>query len=1147
MSDFIHLHNHTDYSMLDGAASISGYIAKCKETGMQAMAITDHGNMMGAVNFNEAFQTAGLKPIIGSEFYIYPPGRKLTNEQHRFHLILLAKNNKGYHNLLKLSSASYVEGFYYKPRIDYEILEKYHEGIICLSACLAGEIPQALLSHKKDEARKIAKHYKDLFGPDYYIEIQNHGIAEEIEVLPQLVSLAREMNIKLVATNDIHYLERSDANAHDILLCIGTGKKKSDENRLRFATDQFYFKTPEEMQELFSSYPDALSSTMEIAEKVEQNVIDMPGPKLPTYPNLEGHKDMADYLVYLANKGLVRRYGPDAVNNKTLTERLNYELGVVLKMHFEGYFLIVRDYIFWAKQNDIPVGPGRGSGAGSLVAYCIDITDVEPMKYGLIFERFLNPSRISMPDFDIDFCEVGRPRVIQHVSDLYGADHVSQIVAISTLRPKAVIKDVARVLDISFEEVNQITDLVPDEVDKHFTIEKAIAQNPALGEVEKRGGVYAELMQVSKRLQLLCRHTSLHAAGVVISQKLLDDYVPLFKDPKTGIIATQFTMDKLEDLGLVKMDFLGLSTLTLIKNTIDLIQKSHPDFTKDDIVDGDEATYKLFCDGETDCVFQFESPGMKKYLRRLQPSKLEEIVAMNALYRPGPMDFIESYIAGKLNPDKIQYPDPDLKELLEETYGVIVYQEQVMKVSQIIAGYTMAEADNLRKIMGKKKVDKLAEEKKKFIRKGVEMGRDEKHCEDLFTLLEPFGHYGFNKSHSVAYAWIAYETAFLKANYPTEFLAANLTNEYNNPDKLKQYLALAKAMDIEFAPPSVNDSELFFNVKNSKIVYGLIGIKGLGNASSEAIVSERNANGPYKDFMDFVTRLDSKAVGGKTIETLIQCGAFDGMGVNRATLMEQYPEAMKAAFEKKQEKLMGQVSLFGEDDLPSFCFRPRPEFDKRDILAKEKELTGFFLSGHPLDAAKAVYKRVVTVDTSRDNWAGDGDQVDFVGMVTAVSQLFTKKDHKPMGRITIEDYNTSFSATVFPKDWADWGSTVEVGKIYGFVIRFNLFNGELGGVIQKFFPDPSEMQATSHSKFNILVDLHKADRKLLSDIKATCMDFKGPLSVEIRIIDGYSKDNPEGGTAIRRIMAGNDCQVEESVFLLKQIQDNKAVIRAYFS
>lgn len=1103
MSQFIHLHNHTDYSLLDGAAPIGRYIKKAKEFGMDSLAMTDHGNMFGAIKFYNECRNNGINPIIGTEFYINPAGRTIHDSASKyFHLILLAMNDEGYHNLMELNSIAYLEGYYYKPRIDNESLSQHSNGLICLSACLAGQLPQLILQGRMEEAQKTVEWYKELFGDRYYIEIQNHFIPEEIQVLPALVKLARDNQVKLVATNDIHYIEASDANAHDILLCIGTGKKKAEENRMRFQTQEFYFKSPDEMALLFSDYPDAVTNTAEVASRCQLK-IEFPGALLPNFPIPEGFSTEAQYLEYLAHEGLKNRY---KAIDETLTKRLEYELSVIIKMHFEGYFLIVRDYIYWAKVHGIPVGPGRGSGAGSLVAYCTDITDVEPMRYGLMFERFLNPERVSMPDFDIDFCFENRGKVIEHVNDLYGRERVSQIATFGTLKAKAVIKDVARVLDFSFADSNEICKHIPDDPDnpKDTPIARAIELDPFLQDKQKQGGIYAELFDVAERLQGLNRHISMHACGLVIGHDILTKYVPLFKDPKTGIITTQYTMDVIEDCGLVKMDFLGLKTLTLIRNAELLVQRHLPDFRVHDIPLDDETTYRLFGEGDTVCVFQFESPGMQKHLRALKPTKIEEIVAMNALYRPGPMQFIPQYIDSKNKKIPIIYPDPDLKEVLDETYGVIVYQEQVMQVARVFAGYSLGEADILRKIMGKKKVEKLEAEKIKFIDRSVKMGRDRKHAEDIFTMLEPFGHYGFNKSHSVAYAIIAYQTAYLKAHFPAEFMAANLTNESSNPDKYSEYLQLAKGMGIKICPPSINDSDRHFNVVDGNIVYGLSGIKGLGEGAAETIIRERELHGKYKDFMDFLTRSDSKLLNAKALEALIETGTFDFTGVNRHTLMSNYPDAIKYIRDEKEAQESGQMSLFGGDDeefdLGTFEMIEQEDYTFIEKLDFERNLLGFYVSGHPLQVYQEAWDRCVHVNLADTSTIKENKTVNLIGLVREVKELTTKKNTK-MAKIIISDFNGSADLTVFTNLWETMSQVITVDGIYGFKGKFSTFRDQLSMTVDQFFPNPNDMLKLAMKDFYIELSKKLCTQSVLGQVSDTLLRHEGSLNSHIILVD----------------------------------------------
>ena len=1093
-SGFVHLHNHTDFSLLDGAAQIPAYIGKCREYGMDAIAITDHGNMYGALKFYKACKAAGIKPIIGSEFYMNPADRNdqspfSEGRNHNYHLILLAMNDRGYHHLMELTTLANTQGF-----------SSHSEDLICLSACLGGEILQNLLHDNYQEARRRAQWFKDLFKDRYYIELQDHGLEEQKRTNPLLIQLARELDIPLVCTNDIHYINRDDANAHDTLLCIGTNAKKTDEKRMRFPNDNFYFKSEAEMRELFSYIPEAIENTRVIADRCNLEV-QFPGPLLPDYEIPEGFSNTGEYLTHLANEGCVRRYGQIT---DSLRKRLDYELDIILKMKFDGYFLIVRDYIYWAKTHDIPVGPGRGSGAGSLVAYCVDITDVDPIKYNLLFERFLNPERVSMPDFDIDFCFERRGEVIQYVTEHYGKDRVGQICTFGTLKAKAVVKDVARVLDIPYDESNQICKYIPDE--PKMTIAKAIDQEPKLKEIIDRGGIYAELFDTARRLEGGARHTSLHAAGVVIGKTDLIDYVPISLDPKTRSIATQYTMDQIEECGLVKMDFLGLKTLTLIKHTVDLIHKKDPDFDISRIDEEDKATFDMLKRGESECVFQFESGGMQKVLRDAQPESIEDLVALNALYRPGPMQYIDRFVACKNGLQPIEYADPELEPVLKTTYGVIVYQEQVMQVAQIIAGYTLGQADILRRIMGKKKVEKLAEEKVKFVEGARKLGRDPKHAQEIFEMLEPFAQYGFNKSHAVAYSVVAYQTAYLKANYPSEFLAANLTNEMTNPDKFKDYLALADSMGIRILPPSINDSDMHFNVVGNDIVYGLAGIKNVGENITKLIVEEREKNGKYKSFMDFLSRQSDGIANSRVLEALIKAGCFDCLGEDRATLYANIDGAI--AYDKgcRETTAYGQISLFGDEvDLGTYEFKPAQPWSQREMLDMERELIGRYVSGHPLDSYKEDIERCVWADISSPEELPLGRDLSLICQISSLRVIKTKRGTK-MASMTLTNYQGSMEAVIFPKDYERYDEKLADDQIYGFVGRFEVRKdrGDMQFVISTIC-EPRELPSEAIRKIGLSMDSQLlADAQsgqYLEEVVTFLIAHAGSLPVSVFIDD----------------------------------------------
>ncbi len=1054
MSNFVHLHNHSDFSLLDGAASIPRYIAKAKACNMKALALTDHGNMFGAITFYNACRQNGINPIVGCEFYIAPGDRRdktyHADLETYYHLILLAMSDKGYHNLMELNSIAWKDGYYYKPRIDKESLVAHSEDLICLSACIAGEVPKMILGSKKQEngrqpspekAREVAAWYKGVFGDRYYLELQDHGLEEEKKSNEELVKISKELDIPLVCTNDIHYIEKDDWNAHDTLLCIGTGKKKNDSDRLRYKEGEFYFRTPEEMEALFSWCPEAIENTGKLADRCHLE-INFPGPVLPKCSIPEPYKTDAEYLTALAYEGLPVRY-PNAPPEEMskLEERLQYELDIIIKMDFPAYFLIVRDYIHWAKTHDVPVGPGRGSGAGSLVAYTTTITDVDPIKYNLLFERFLNPERVSMPDFDIDFCFEGREKVINYVTERYGHDSVGQITTFGTLKPKAVLKDVARVLDIPFEESNRICALVPDEIPdkKKWHLPDALAYEPKLQAIRDRGGVYEELFDTAIRLEGLSRHTSLHAAGVVIGREPLDHYVPLCADPKTGALASQYTMLQIEDCGLVKMDFLGLKTLTLIKHTVELIHKHTPDFDINKISDTDPKTFKMLCNGDSSLVFQFESAGMQDILKQAQPANIEELVALNALYRPGPMQFIPQYINCKWGKEPIHYPDPALKELLEPTYGVIVYQEQVMKVAQIIAGYTLGEADILRRIMGKKKVEALAKELVKFKAGAVKNGHTEEHAEEIFHILEPFAGYGFNKSHAVAYSIVAYQTAYLKANYLAEFLAANLTNEMNSPDKFKEYLNLAPKYGIKIVPPSINRSTKFFTVDKGDIIYGLAGIKNVGTAVVDLIIEEREKHGEYNSFTEFLERQGDNTLNSRMVESLIKAGAFDDLHTDRATLLANLEDVLKFDKANKANSAFGQMSLFGGDEdtkLEDFKMKQAEPLPMTELLNMEKEMLGFYISGHPLDIYEREIAECVKVNLSDPETIVVDRPVQLIALVLTQRVVITKEKKTKMGFYTLQTKDGDIEAVIFSKAYELLQDKLNVDGIYGFIGSF---------------------------------------------------------------------------------------------------------------
>lgn len=1165
MPDFVHLHNHTDYSLLDGAAPILRYIEKAKEFGMKHLAITDHGNMFGALRFYLDCKSAGINPIIGCEFYVNPESHTdritASSSARYYHLILLAMNEEGYRNLMLLNSISYTDGYYYKPRIDDQLLRDHNAGLICLSACLAGEIPSLLEQGNYDRAKQRAIEYSSIFDDKrYYLELQDHFIPIQKQVNRDLAKISRETGIPVVATNDIHYIEASDANAQDIALCIGTNRKKNDTNRMRFETQEFYLKSQDEMAELFSWIPEAISNSVSIAQRCNLT-ISQPGPMLPDYDIPSEFSNPEEYMRHIANEGLAKRY---AVVTEELQKRLDYELDVIIRMGFTGYFLIVWDFIYWAKQHGIPVGPGRGSGAGSIVAYAMTITDIDPIKYDLLFERFLNPERISMPDFDIDFCFERRQEVIDYVTEKYGTERVAQIATFGTLKIKAVLKDVARTLDIPFAEATRIVNLIPDELPpdettgkaRKITLQNVLEFSSELKELEQQGGVYAELFDVARRLEGLNRHTSTHAAGVVIGKTKLTDYVPLYRDPKTEAISTQYTMELLEGCGLVKMDFLGLKTLTLIKHTEDLIKKRDPSFSIENVDEHDVITFEMLGKGDSAGIFQFESSGMQRILKEAKPSSIEDLVALNALFRPGPMAYIPKFTDSKNGIKPIEYFHPDLEPPLKTTYGVIVYQEQVMKVAQIIAGYSLGHADLLRRAMGKKKVEVMEKEKASFIEGARKRGYSKEIAEGIFDMLLPFAGYGFNKSHAAAYSVVAYRTAYLKANYPAEFMAANLTNEINDPDKLTQYINEAKSMGIKILPPSINHSDKQFNVVDGKIVYGLLGIKNVGEAAVESILKEREAGGPFTDFLDFLYRCEPRVLNSKLLESLINAGSFDGMGTNRPTLLENLEQAIKFVQKRHENEQYGQGSLFDADEeacIDSFEMVVLEDSTLMEKLEIERGLLGFYVSGHPMDFYRDIHKRCVTVDLGHPERLPKDRPVSLVAMVDNIREISTKGGAgDKMAFLLLSDFNGSVDSVAFPKVWKDIEETVKSDNIYGFKGKFESRQDKLSFIIEKVVK-PEELEPQAIREAHIALVKEFCNKSLLHELLDTCITYSGPCSLSLHIIEEeqISEDHQEPGlpnskkteTLIKAAREFSVCYDEQ---LIKALQKNQAVSSVWF-
>lgn len=1045
MSDFVHLHLHSQFSLLDGANRLDDVIKAAGEAGMPAVALTDHGNMFGAIEIYNKARAAGIKPIVGMEAYVAQgsrldrtPGRGSSN-----HLVLLAKDETGYRNLLKLTSSAFLEGFYYKPRVDKELLRQHSEGLICLSACLKGEINEHIVATREKEAEAAAKEFLDIFGEgNFYLEMQDHGIPEQRLANEVVRRIAQRNNIPLVVTNDCHYLRRDDAFAHDVLLCIGTQKTFSDPDRMKYASDNFYMKTAEEMHKIFPNDHQAIENTLAIAEKCDL-VIPTGTYHLPEFPVPEGYS-LQSYFEKVAREGLEERLaelrrrraqGLVRHEDEAYRTRLDYEIQVINKMGFPGYFLVVWDFIRHARENDIPVGPGRGSAAGSVVAYSLRITDIDPLQYDLLFERFLNPERISMPDIDIDFCMRRRGEVIHYVGEKYGRDRVAQIITFGTLAAKAVIRDVGRVMGVPYAKVDRIAKMIPDMTKSLAAVAK---EEPLAGEASRDPEI-KQIIDVGSRLEGLTRHASVHAAGVVITPRRLDELVPLYKVTKGDEeqIMTQWDMTIIESLGLLKMDFLGLRTLTVIDDAVKIVRQQGTPLDLDEIPLDDPETFRVFCEGRTSGIFQFESRGMTDLLRRVKPSRFDELAALNALYRPGALSvgMVEEYIQRKQG-KKFNYTLPETKAILEETYGVITYQEQVMLIAVAVAGFTMAEADTLRKAMGKKKVDVMAKMKEKFVEGAAKRGVPREKSAGLWDYIEPFAGYGFNKSHSVAYANLAYKTAYLKAHYPVAFMAAMLNSELNSTDSIAKYAAECRNMGIRLLPPDINESSWYFTVIGDEIRYGLVAVKGVGEGAIEEVLAARRRVGRFRSLAHLATEIDLRTANRKVFESLIKAGAFDSHGIHRAALMDALDGLLDYAQRRRREREEGQHSLFGAmvsagesmEPVPDASVKPWPE---RERLRNEKEALGFFLTGNPLSEYQEALERSVSHTTASlkdgvKEGAPEGT-VTLGGMVTGFNRVKIKSGANAgrfMGRFVLEDLEGSMPVTLFANQLQQFGHLI---------------------------------------------------------------------------------------------------------------------------
>ncbi len=1128
---FVHLHTHSEYSILDGATKIVDLVKRAKELKMPALALTDHGNMFGILEFYREASASGVKPIIGEEFYIAPKSIDNKNQKEKpFHLILLARDEDGYKNLIKLSSIAYLEGFYYKPRIDKDILARYSKGLIALSACLGGEVPYYLRIDKYDDAKRAALSYIDIFGREnYYFELMDNGIKEQHIVNKGLVKLSSELGIKLVATNDIHYLNKEDAYNHDVLLCIQTGKTINEKNRLKFQTDEFYFKTPDEMFKLFSDYPDAIKNTIEIADRCNVT-IEMDKFHLPRFPIPDG-KTPENYLRQLAENGLKERY---PVITEEVKKRFEMELEVIGSVGFSTYFLIVKDFIDFARKKGIAVGPGRGSAAGSIIAYALGITNVDPLKYGLLFERFLNKSRISMPDIDIDFDGDRRDEVIEYVRKKYGRDKVAQIITFGAMKARAVVRDVARVLNIELSEADRIAKLIP--AVHNITIDKALETSGELASIVKNDTRISRLFKISKGLEKLVRHPSTHAAGVVISPVPLTEIVPLYRDPKSGVVSTQYQAKDLEKVGLLKMDFLGLKNLTVINRCLESIKKEGTDVPDINNLDlSDRAVYELLSNGRSIGVFQLESSGMQTLLKRLKPSCFDDIIAVLALYRPGPLDsgMVDEFIDRKAGRKAITYLDPRLESILKETYGVIVYQEQVMQIAQVISGFTLAEADNLRKAMGKKQPELIEEAKEKFISGAIKSGVKKEVAEQIFEMIKTFGRYGFNKSHSTAYALIAFQTAYLKVHYPVHYIASLLTGELNDTAKIYQYISEARQMGIEVLPPDINKSGAYFEASENSILYALAAIKNVGESAALSIVEEREKNGSFKSIFDFTSRVDLRLVNKRVIESLVKSGAMDSLGKSRKSLYENIERALEHGTVVQKDIKKGQNSLFEiseeEEILVPDEISVDDEWSSTQLSLYEKEALGFYFRSHPVIKYKDLYSKGV-IKIEDINEGSNISMLSIMGVISSIKKI-TTKDKKEMAFITLEDITGSIEVIVFPSVFENYRQNIENLEV---IVVTGRYDGEK--VFAEVVADPEMFDKANVNQIHLMLN-NNIDEEKLVKIRDLLIKHRGKCNVYIHL--------PQLERQNRSIKASTFLLVNPDEELFKELKEENLVERVW--
>lgn len=1128
-SEFVHLHVHTQYSLLDGACRVEELAHKASQAGMPALAITDHGNMFGAIHFYQAAQKANIKPIIGCEVYVAPGGRleKNTDQKSTAHLVLLAKNKQGYANLIKLVSAGYMEGFYYKPRIDKELLSRHSKGLMCTSGCLKGGVASYLLKGNYQAARQCADELAQIFSKDdFYIELMDHGLREQKKANEGLMRIAQELGLKTVATNDVHYLEQAHAHAHETLLCIQTQTTLNDPHRMCFGSDQFYFKSPQEMAQTFAWAPQALVHTLEVADKVNLK-LNFDHYHLPPYETPDGIEAQT-YLRQLCEQGLQQRY--DHHVTAELRQRLEHELATIENMGFVSYFLIVWDFIQYAKKRGIPVGPGRGSAAGSIVSYLLGITDLDPIKYGLLFERFLNPGRKSMPDIDIDFCYERRGEVIDYVTQKYGRENVAQIITFGCMQAKAAVRDVARAMGLSYADGDRIAKLIPYELG--ITIDDAVEVEPQLKDMMETDKTVRELLNTAKVLEGLNRHASVHAAGVVISDKPLTEHVPLFKSTD-GQVTTAFDMDGISSIGLLKMDFLGLRTLTVINDAVALIQQHKGVAIDIDHLPLDDAkTYATLSAGNSEGVFQLESGGMRDLLKKMKPSEFEDLIAILALYRPGPMGsgMLEDFIKRKRGENRISYPHPKLEDVLKTTYGIIVYQEQVMQIASVLAGFSMTQADDLRKAMGKKIATEMAKMRSFFVQGcAKESGISQEEANRLFDLMDYFSGYGFNRSHSAGYALITYRTAFLKANYPTEFMCALLTSERDNTDKVVEYTKETESMKIKVLPPDVNNSLGQFSVVDANTIrYGLLAVKNIGALAIESMVAQRQKGGRFQSIFDFCRRVDLRLNNRKVLESLIKAGCMDSLGARRSQLMAALDQALEMGIKSQKEQEIGQFSFFNQSQQNGFSSKDQlaeiPEWPQAQILANEKSLLGFYLSGHPLQRYRVEIEEFADFTTASLKNARDGQEVRMIGLIDTVKLTTTKKNNERMAIVGLEDLDGAMEVVIFPSNYEAMAGYLKEGTVV--VIKGKVsFRDGLPKMVAQEMAGIEEVYGLIKT---IHVNVSRAGKTGFEKLKQKLKRFPGKIPVYLELDTKNYKSV--------QILVGEDLFVTPSEVLMEEIK-----------